>query len=63
MYCARCRKQLSRGETTGESALYFPNSKKGFTLCEPCFFSEDKEIEEKGTNDIPDTLAKYYRDK
>ena len=56
-FCACCKKKIYYGETDGESALYSPNRK--FILCEPCFFDEDTEIEEKGTNDIPERLAKY----
>lgn len=55
MVCARCRKNILQGETTGESSIYQSNH----ILCEPCFFAEDAEIEERGTNDLPDTLNKY----
>ena len=55
--CARCCKSIRPDETTGESGLYSPS--RSFTLCEPCFFAEDAEIEEKGTNNMPDVIASY----
>lgn len=55
--CARCGKWMKYGETEGESGIYSPH--KSYTLCEPCFFDEDAQIEEAGTNNLPDTLAKY----
>lgn len=58
-FCACCKKEINYGEPDAESALYSPFEK--FILCEPCFFDEDKEIEEKGRNDIPERLAKYAK--
>lgn len=55
--CARCGKWLRDNETTGESGLYSPHKK--YTLCEPCFFDEEAEQEDAGTNNLPNTLAKY----
>lgn len=57
--CVRCRSQIWRHETHGESSLYSPD--RSFTLCEPCFFDEDAEIEREGTNNLPDRLADYIR--
>jgi hypothetical protein len=53
--CARCKKHFHNARSSGESGLYGSNH----VLCEPCFFDEDAEIDERGTNDLPDTLAKY----
>jgi len=58
MKCARCGKYLKDHETTGESAIYNPTGPK-IILCEGCFFDEDAEIEEAGTNNLPDTLKRY----
>lgn len=54
-YCARCKKNISDGETTGESQIYMSHH----ILCEPCFFDEEREIDEAGTNNLPDTLKSY----
>lgn len=53
--CARCKQYFGNARSSGESALY----RSRHVLCEPCFFDEDAEIEERGTNNLPDTLAKY----
>lgn len=53
--CARCKKYVRTGEPEGRSAIYGSSH----DLCEPCFFAEDAEIEERGTNNLPETLAKY----
>jgi hypothetical protein len=58
-YCPRCSKFIRNGETRGESSIY--GSHDIPDLCEPCFFDEDEEIEEAGTNDLPKTLA-WYRE-
>ena len=55
--CARCRCNLYEQDCTGESGLYSPN--RAFTLCEPCFFDEDAEIEKEGTNDLPLRIEQY----
>lgn len=54
-HCARCKKPVRQGQPEGESGIYQSHHR----LCEPCFFDEDAEIEEKGTNDLPETLAGY----
>jgi hypothetical protein len=55
MMCARCRIQLIDSDCQGESGIYSPN--RTFTLCEPCFEDEDKEIEHG--NDLPHRLEEY----
>lgn len=57
--CARCRCNIERGDSSGESGLYSPN--RSFTLCEPCFFAEDEETEREGTNNLPDRLEEYRK--
>jgi len=54
MKCARCKETILPCCTTGESAIYG----SCHILCEPCFFSEDEEINEHG-NVMPDTLLRY----
>lgn len=54
-FCVRCRWPL--GRSTGESALYSPH--REFTLCEPCFFEEDAQIEAAGTNNLPEQVERY----
>lgn len=58
--CARCRCSLHDSASRGESGIYDPHGEP-IDLCEPCFFDEDAEIERKGGNDLPDTLARYRR--
>lgn len=56
--CARCRKRVDQlKDCLGESGLYSPN--RPFTLCEQCFLDEDLEIDQAGTNDIPERLDEY----
>ena len=35
------------------------SSEQKYDLCEPCFFDEEAETEEVGTNNIPERLAQY----
>ena len=53
--CPRCKMQVLNPTDCGESSLYRSNH----LICEPCFFAEEDEIEEMGTNDLPNTLAAY----
>jgi len=53
--CPRCKKQVLDCTNCGESAIY--GSKH--LLCISCFDSEEDEINEKGTNNLPETLAYY----
>jgi hypothetical protein len=55
--CARCRIRLRDEDCQGESGLYSPN--RPFTLCEPCFEDEDREIDLAGQNEIPQRLTEY----
>jgi hypothetical protein len=57
--CARCRIRLRWEDCQGESGLYSPN--RSFTLCEPCFEEEDREIDVMGMNDLPERLEEYRR--
>lgn len=57
--CARCGKFVRDEECQGESGIYSPN--RIFMLCEPCFEAEDAEIDEAGTNDLPERLEQYKR--
>lgn len=56
-YCPRCCAYIPERATVGESAIY--QSHDVSDLCEPCFFDEDREIEDRGTNNLPDTLERY----
>jgi hypothetical protein len=55
--CLRCGGWRGPRTSSGQSGIY--QSHDIPDLCEPCFFDEDAEIEEKGHNDLPETLAKY----
>lgn len=54
--CAGCGCPIYQHMTTGQSGLYSPQ--RHYTLCEPCFFAEDTEIETRGNN-LPDLIAIY----
>lgn len=56
--CSACRMWIPDGATTGESSLYSPD--RAFTLCEPCWLAEDALIDERGTNNLPEELSRYY---
>jgi hypothetical protein len=56
-FCPSCLVLL--GRCTGASSLYSPN--KGYILCVSCFENENELIDEKGTNDIPQEVARYER--
>lgn len=58
-FCARCDRYLRDSDPIGESAIYNPGPNNGIDLCVPCFFLEETEIEQRGTNVLPDTLAEY----
>ena len=58
-YCPRCSNLIRSGEVRGECGIY--GSHDIPDLCEQCFFDEGDEIEQAGTNDLPDTLAWYRR--
>jgi hypothetical protein len=53
--CPRCKERVLDRRDCGESSLY----KSRHLICNPCWEAEDEEIEEKGTNDLPETLASY----
>lgn len=53
--CPRCRKRVLDLADYGESGLY----KSRHLIYNPCFEDEDAEMETKGTNNIPETLASY----
>lgn len=53
--CPRCKQRTLDPTDYGESAIY----RSRHRLCVPCWHAEDAEIEEKGGNDLPETLASY----
>lgn len=53
--CPRCKKHTLDRTDCGESSLYGSFHE----ICEPCFHDEYAQIEEAGTNDLPDVLAAY----
>lgn len=55
--CASCKGWRGSRSASGESQLYSPN--RPFILCEPCWLDEDDMVDEAGTNDLPDVLARY----
>lgn len=56
--CARCRIKVDQiRDCLGESGIYSPN--RAFTLCEPCFEEEDREIDAAGTNTLPERIEMY----
>ena len=57
-YCACCEADCTTNQWV--SGLYNPND-RDIILCEYCGEQEEKAIEHKGTNDIPELLATYRR--
>lgn len=55
MICPRCKERTLDPSDCGESSLYGSNH----LLCNPCFEAEDMDIEEAGTNDLPEILIRY----
>ena len=53
--CPRCKQRSLVRSDCGESGLY----KSNHEICEPCFHAEWDEIEEAGTNNLPERLASY----
>lgn len=53
--CPRCKKQILDRTDCGESSLYGSFHE----ICVPCFHDEDAQIEEAGTNNLPDVLMTY----
>lgn len=53
--CPRCKPRRLDHNNYGESGIY----RSRHRLCLSCFDDEDKEIEQAGTNDLPETLASY----
>lgn len=56
--CARCRIKVDPDrDCLGESGIYSPN--RAFTLCEPCFEEEDREISGDRGNSLPERIEMY----
>lgn len=55
MRCPRCKQRVNLMDSYGESQIY----QSYHRLCFPCWDDEAKEIDEAGTNDLPETLAAY----
>lgn len=53
--CPRCKQRTLNSRSYGVSSLY----RSKHHICVPCFHAEDEEIEEKGSNNLPDVLASY----
>ncbi len=54
--CACCREPL--GNCTGTSGLYNPG-RNSFILCEDCWLEEEGLVDETGTNNHPERVARY----
>ena len=57
--CCACGHQIRFPEPEWESSLYSNGVK--YLLCEPCGFTEEREINRAGTNNIPELLATYVQ--
>lgn len=55
--CPRCCLNIPEGACVGESGIYLSHDITD--LCEKCFHAEDREIDEAGTNNLPETLKRY----
>lgn len=57
--CARCRIKVDpQKDCLGESGIYSPTG-QAFTLCDPCFIEENREISGDRGNDLPERLDMY----
>lgn len=59
--CANCRKTLLGEDRTSTSRVYGTHG--ACTLCESCTQRENKLIEEKGTNHVPELWTLYFEDR
>lgn len=55
MICPRCKQRVNLMDIYGESGIY----QSYHRLCLPCWDDEAAEIDRRGTNNLPDTLASY----
>lgn len=55
LFCPRCKEKVLDPRNNGDSSLYGSDH----VICVPCFFAEEAEQEEVGTNNLPEVLAKY----
>lgn len=53
--CPRCKRRSLDMTDCGESGIY----QSAHLICSNCWGDEFEEIDLSGTNDLPDTLAKY----
>lgn len=53
--CALCKCSIHHGELQWDSSLYGSNH----LLCESCGESEERAIQDPGTNDLPELLKQY----
>lgn len=56
--CANCKSHLDPGDTTGVSGLFNPGPRR-FILCEECWLAEEDLVDETGTNNHPERVARY----
>jgi hypothetical protein len=56
-HCVRCQCSIVNAKELGSPSIY--GSPDEWDLCGPCFHDEDREIEERGTNDLPDVFEAY----
>ena len=57
-HCANCKVDLYDAPCTGTSGLYNPGP-RSFLLCEDCFLEEEDLVDETGTNNHPERVARY----
>jgi hypothetical protein len=58
--CANCLVDLYDAHCTGTSGLYNPGP-RSFLLCEPCWLEEENLVDESGTNNHPERVARYAK--
>lgn len=58
MNCANCLDYIGPRDTTGVSGLYNPG-RNSFLLCEDCWLAEEDLVDETGTNNHPERVARY----
>lgn len=64
-YCDNCRCLISGTEDDPicDSLCYAPNVRPGYDLCQECSRDEEAEEERQGSNDIPERVTRYRRNR
>lgn len=64
-YCDNCRCYISgtREDCLNDSICYAPDVHPGYDLCSGCAADEEADEEKRGTNDMPERVSRYQRNR